>query len=280
MSLRRRLTSLVVVGLTSSLFSATLAPPAIAAAPAQSPRTYYLALGDSLGYGYKGAQIAQQAAAGEIEPSTFPGYAVPFAERLAASTGQIVEAVNLSCPGETTVTIEKACEFSGAFGRKALHDPYKSSQLDAALKFLKAHGAHTSVISLSLGSNDLTAALDACASITCLKAEIGATLSRLAEVIAQLQEAAPAAQLLLFDFYNPFASSNPISEGLIGLVNGPVQGFDAVPNVAVAEAYAAINGSGFALCDLVAICAPVFDIHPTDAGYAALADALWAAYSG
>ena len=107
---------------------------AAAARPAtRSPQSYYLALGDSVAYGAQPAKLA----AG-LPPSGFnTGYVDAFAARLRAVAPRI-QVVNYSCPGESTRTfVEGGC--SGRGDVKGLHDPFESTQLAAALAFLRAH---------------------------------------------------------------------------------------------------------------------------------------------
>lgn len=275
MSLRRRLAP-ALAALTAAVVAVPLVAAPATAAPSKPkpPRVYYLAVGDSLAYGYMDAQI--QAQAPTIQPETFPGYVEPFADAYGAATGHKVETVNLSCPGETTESIRDRCGFAGFYGRKALHDPYKGSQLDAALKFLHAHGAKTEVITVSLGSNDLRAGLAACGTDqACLVGVITSTVQRLAVVLAELRAAAPGAELVVFDIYNVFEYIAPQTEALVPLVNGSIQAAAASVGAVVAPAYAPINGATDSVgefCTLVAICSG--DIHPTPAGYDALADSL------
>src|SRR5262245_52135679 len=92
----------------------------VSAAPLvhQAPQRYYLALGDSIAYGFQPAK----AAAGS-PPSRFnTGYVDVFAARLRALSPKI-RVVNYSCPGETTMTfVQGGC--SGRGDVRGLHDGF------------------------------------------------------------------------------------------------------------------------------------------------------------
>ena len=118
-----------IIGLAMAV---VLALPGTAALVSQSapaePQSYYLALGDSIAYGFK----PNKPGAG---PSALAGYVDPFAVRLRKLSPNI-QVVNYGCPGESTVTFSKGgCPWL-AEGRK-LHDAFRGSQLDAALSFLR-----------------------------------------------------------------------------------------------------------------------------------------------
>jgi lysophospholipase L1-like esterase len=85
------------------------------------PKAYYLALGDSLAYGYQPNGTYNQ------------GYADDFYANLQAhGTSHFT---NLGCPGETSTTFMKGgCPYW--YIRKTF---YLGSQLNAALSFIKNH---------------------------------------------------------------------------------------------------------------------------------------------
>ena len=97
----------------------------------QPPLSYYLALGDSITYGFQ----PDKAEAG-VGPSGFDsGYVDVFAARLRKLSPKI-QVVNYGCPGETSVTFTQGGCPGLADGIK-LHDPFRGSQLEAALSFLE-----------------------------------------------------------------------------------------------------------------------------------------------
>src|SRR6202035_1098619 len=76
-----------------------------------SPKHYYLALGDSLAYGYQRDKVLGEAAAGHIDPASFPGYAGDFAKMLREVRDNI-RTVNYGCPGGTAAQYVVCCSFS------------------------------------------------------------------------------------------------------------------------------------------------------------------------
>src|SRR4051812_7317753 len=88
------------------------------------PKSYYLALGDSIAYGQ---QPTKQPGA---PASAFTGYVDVFAARLKRLSPDI-KVVNYGCSGESTVTfVHGGCPAFGA-GFK-LHDAFRGTQLHAA----------------------------------------------------------------------------------------------------------------------------------------------------
>ncbi len=115
----------------------------------QPPQSYYLALGDSITYGYQPDKAKPGA-----RPSDFDtGYVDVFAARLRKLSPKI-QVVNYGCPGESTVTFARGGCPTLAEGVK-LHDAYRGSQLKAAVSFLRAHPGQVSPITLTLWGNDL-----------------------------------------------------------------------------------------------------------------------------
>ena len=77
-------------------------PPATSPAPPASPgpehqRTGYLALGDSIAFGYRPGDVT--AAAQYLNPASFTGYPEDVAKTLG------LNAANASCPGETSASL-------------------------------------------------------------------------------------------------------------------------------------------------------------------------------
>ena len=124
----------------------------IAAAPASATTDAhgYLALGDSVAFGYSPLIFAEGPT---VDPSEFVGYPDIAAANLDLTL------VNASCPGETTAGLisrttanDFLClPFVGA-GFK-LHASYTGSQLDFALKYLSTHPT-TSLVTIDVGAND------------------------------------------------------------------------------------------------------------------------------
>ncbi len=117
----------------------------------------YLALGDSIAFGYRPSSVTP---AGDYRhPADFIGYPEDIARTLG------LDLVNASCPGETTASmIEEAapsngCETNarGAPGYRSfepLHVSYAGSQLGYAVRYLRLH-PDTRLVTIDIGVNDL-----------------------------------------------------------------------------------------------------------------------------
>ncbi len=251
-----------------------------AAAPVyQPPQSYYLALGDSIAYGFQPAK----AAAG-LPPSKFDtGYVDVFAARLRAIAPKL-QVVNYSCPGESAKTfVEGGCAGRGAV--KRLHDGYDGTQLDAALRFLRAHPGEVSPITLTLWGNDLFNDFSpACnGDLVCIRSHAAAGLarftSRLASIVGRLRAAAPKAEILLTGAWNFDVEHLAQSDPLFRSIDATIARVAAAHRARVAELYSAFSPAGNPDRAKARICAFTFicskgDPHPTDAGYRTMAAAF------
>lgn len=155
-----------------ALVGALVAPTA---SIASSRPIEYLALGDSLAFGYSPLLSP-------YEPEAFVAYPDIVA---AALRDQLV---NASCPGETSSHFidlggaDHGCGAWRAFLGAPLHVDYPTSQLAFVDAFLASH-PKTRLITLDMGANDAGALRDACMSaadpISCILAGLPAVLATL-----------------------------------------------------------------------------------------------------
>ena len=139
----------------TTLAATSRAKPVVAGSP-------YLALGDSIVFGYREAN--NPPAPDYSNAANFKGYP----EDIAAAMGLVL--TNASCPGETTSSMidkkaaSNGCENSydpstgqqvpiGYRNSYPLHTSYAGSQLRFAEHFLKTH-PNTRLVSLTIGAND------------------------------------------------------------------------------------------------------------------------------
>ncbi len=164
----RRLVVLVAV---AGLVAAFAAPGAAASSrPAQ-----YLALGDSIAFGYSP----------KISPYDTDAF-IGYPEYAAASLHQKV--ANAACPGETSshfISLTGADHGCGDFrfiAQAPLHVPYSGSQLAYVDAFLKSHPM-TQVVTIDIGANDVGSLRDTCLAtanpIGCLQAGLPGMLATL-----------------------------------------------------------------------------------------------------
>jgi lysophospholipase L1-like esterase len=127
-----------------------------------TPGSEYLALGDSVAFGYRPPQVTPPAA--YLNPANFTGYPSIIARELGLTV------VNASCPGETTASMintaapSNGCENSldsrpGYRQVNPLHVAYSGSQLAFAVSFLRQY-PDTKLVTIDIGANDLDLCLD------------------------------------------------------------------------------------------------------------------------
>ncbi len=278
-----------------------LAPSAGATGTVKVGNTY-LALGDSLAYGYHRAQFEEEYP--HVNPETFDeGYVNDFAQLVKAFNPN-VKLINDGCPGEGTETMIHGSGVPGFCGGEDaspfpyvfLHHPYSTStQLSDALAILHEN-PNVSPITLDIGANDLlhflAAKCDFPAANNCTEAEFAAEFAHIAGnvaiILAQLRAAAPHAQMILVGLYNPYPAFP--SEGGDKLTAGLNKALEAaassVPGTSFADPLPLFNPSVVLgtpettdlpfICTLTAMCpggkfSPAGDIHPTKLGYQVMA---------
>jgi lysophospholipase L1-like esterase len=260
-----------------SAIAASATPPPLPT----PPKNYYLALGDSVAYGFQ----TSKALAG-LPPDAFnTGYADLFAARLRQLRPQIAT-VNYSCPGESTTSFVLPCIWKTS--GHALHNDYSGSQLDAALGFLAAHRGKVSPITLSLNGNDINDFLRTCppGDLACIQngapVAIAAYRARLTSILTRLRAAAPDAEIIVVGAYDPNIGAFAFADPLFTQLNQAQQAAAATVRARFADPFPVFNPQGddtaetTAICTLTLLCTEG-DGHPSDAGYRALADIVWAA---
>lgn len=273
-----------LLAFTAALVAALVGTIPAAAAPGefQAPRHYYLALGDSLAFGFQ-------------QNGDFThGYVDDLSSRLAEI--RHIVTVNDGCSGETTVSYFVGC----ATALRPHHD-YGGSQAAAALQFLRKHRNQVSPITLDLGGNDAVGTLVGClaptAPPTCIADALpglhALIFGQMDTILAGLRRAAPRGEIIVLTYYNPFAAAGipqltAATNAVVSELNGAITEAAQAHGARVADAYAPFNLVG-PLCGSAT--APVLawacfatnplaiDIHPTTAGYQLIADQMWAASS-
>jgi lysophospholipase L1-like esterase len=232
---------------------------------------YYMALGDSLSFGY--------------QPNL--DFTSGFADDIFNDLRQadVTGVVNYACIGETTSTMIHG----GCPGRIAHHGSYTGPQLQAAVDFLKDERNHgrVSPITLEIGSNDVISDLNqtTCTASSNAAADLARMDSNLTQVILpELLGALGAGtnasngDLHMLNYYNPYAKECQGSTTFVHLLNNHLQADAARFRVSVVNVYSAFGGdAGMAshICDYTWICDSRFhDIHPTNQGYQVIAKAV------
>jgi lysophospholipase L1-like esterase len=239
----------------------------------QPPQSYYLALGDSMAYGFQPTKAKPGA-----RPSDFDtGYVDLFAARLRKLSPKI-QVVNYGCPGESTVTFARGGCPALADGVK-LHDAFRGSQLKAAQSFLRAHPGKVSPITVTLWGGDL---FPLSARGKRAPSAIASFAARFNSILHQLRAAAPNAEIIVTGAWNPEADRLAQMEPLYRSVAAAIARVAAASRARVANMFAAFNSGSVSaqkarLCSITFYCSAKGDPHPTDAGYRAMADAFMAA---
>jgi lysophospholipase L1-like esterase len=252
--------------------------------PPAHPQLTYLALGDSLAFGYSQAKFNSLL---PTEPASAydTGYVDDFGKVLGLFEPG-VQIVNDGCPGETTESFIKGpCAYGELY---PLHHPYSGSQLADALSYLGSHPGTVTPITLDIGANDALGLIE----FTCkleakcvqeqapaLFAHVGANL---AYILSQLRAAAPSARIIVLGLYNPFGESITGGDALTAKLNEVMAADAAGVGARFADPLPLFNPSGAleqpTLCTLTNICTSLKDIHPTDLGYAVLGGLVFGQY--
>jgi lysophospholipase L1-like esterase len=266
----------VALALPASAASARVQRPVY-----QSPQSYYLALGDSIAYGFQPTKKpGMRASAFET------GYVDVFAARLRKLAPNI-QVVNYGCPGASTMTFSRGGCPAEADGFK-LHDVFRGSQLQAAQSFLRSHPGQVSPITLTLWGNDwFPLLLDRCkGNAACVRKRgpdaIASIGSRLTSILHRLRAAAPTAEIIVTGAWNVDPDQLQQLRELYRSLDASIARAASASGARVAKTLPVFNPGGSLRTQRARLCALTFicsrrDPHPTDAGYRALANAFMTA---
>jgi lysophospholipase L1-like esterase len=192
----------------------------------------YLALGDSIAYGYQAAKFASFAGsdcanpfvANICESHFHTGYVDVFGNYLKTINPSLA-IINDGCPGEKVGSLINGFSVSGAgigfcgkgsgFPYTFLHHNYGvgNSQLQDAKNVLTANPTTTDPVTIDIGANDLLDFLSGCgfpspAASACITAglggEFGLITTSIGSILSQLQAIAPNARYIVMGLYNPY----------------------------------------------------------------------------
>jgi lysophospholipase L1-like esterase len=235
-------------------------PVPVAGQPPVSGVPWYLAIGDSITYGYT------------LDPAR-AGVNASWAlqlQGLLASRGEPWKLYDTACSGERTDTYYRACS-----ANKNVPFLAGQSQHDVAMAAIRAHRADLKLILVDLGSNDLLRALRFGESPATATSQLRTGLTR---IVSDLEQAAPGVPVVVANYYNPLANIFPATQAQLKLVNDVVQTVSTDEHARLADFFGAVNtvpdGQDPHLCAYID-CAHT-DIHPTVAGHTRLAQAALA----
>jgi lysophospholipase L1-like esterase len=211
---------------------------AASAQGASGPR--YLALGDSVSFGF-----ITQAGFEYVNANNFIGFPT-YAGRRAN-----MDVVNAACPGETTGSFlsstapDDGCRQFRLAGAQ-LHVSYSSTQLDFALAFLKSH-PQTRLITVGLGANDVLLLRAACQDDpTCIATELPAVLAgvtaNMETILTDLRATGFTGTIIVVNYYS-VDYSDPTETGLTSALNDALAVAAAQPGVVVADVFTAFQAA-------------------------------------
>jgi lysophospholipase L1-like esterase len=285
----RRLIGIGLAG-TAMVAAACLVPalPA-AAAPLHGAggNGTYLALGDSVAFGYVPPQAVP--APDYFDASSFVGYPEDVAQALH------IPVANAACPGETTASFyipgaqSNGCENSpgspiGYRTEYPLHVRYAGTQMLYALRYLVTH-RNTRLVTIDIGANDVflcqETTKDACASPAELQAVLKKIEVNLSIIYALIRDVARYHGPLVALTYYSLDYADPTQVAGTEALNSAIASVTEKFGGKVADGFAAFEGPSAAFggspCAaglLIKLPDGTCNIHPSPAGHQLLAQAI------
>jgi lysophospholipase L1-like esterase len=253
-----------------------------------TPGSGYLALGDSVSFGYMESTVVPTP--DYADAASFDGYP----EML--GSGLRLKVANLACPGETSSSLinpsaaSNGCENAPSPTSPAyrklfpLHVKYTGSQLSEAVKYLKSHSG-VRLVSLMIGANDFyvceETTADQCTSLSEQVALLQKVEKNVHTIVGTIRTKAHYnGQIALVNYYSldyASAAQNLLSKTLDQYMDRGADGY----HVRIANGYKAFElaaaHSGDDPCTaglLTQLSTGGCGIHPSTAGQALLASAL------
>jgi lysophospholipase L1-like esterase len=247
----------------------------------------YLALGDSVAFGFVPAQAVP--APNYRSAHSFVGYPEDVAQALR------IRVFNASCPGETTASmlvagaLSNGCENSpgsptGYRTLFPLHVQYQGTQMQYALKYLAVH-RHTQLVTIDVGANDVflcqETTTDHCASAAELQAVLQKIQANLTAIYTQIRDVGHYQGLLVALTYYALDYSDPVQVAGTQLLDSVIASVTTAFGGKVADGFAAFQGPSAAFggspCAaglLIKLPDGTCNIHPSPAGHLLLAQAI------
>lgn len=238
----------------------------------------YFALGDSVAEGFQPTDIA----AG-VPTNGDRGYVSMVADRIGQLQGSRPSVVDLAIVGETSGSFFDTTNpyYYANTNYPPLGTARTQSQDQLFTSLLGSHvgaGDTVSHVSISLGANDL---LDLVEDPTFLgadpltqQARLSSTLNTVGAnyvtALSQIRTALPQAQVLMPGFYNPYPAGttlSPLGDLAVSALNTVIQNEATAFGGTYVDFFTPIEGHQ---ATLTWIASSYQDIHPNDAGYAAL----------
>lgn len=257
------------------------------AALAVRPGSDYLALGDSVTFGYEESSVVP--APDYSDPSSLIGYPEMLGSELHLNV------TNAACPGETSASLIDATAISNGCENTVgqpvgyrtafpLHVQYAGSQLAFAVSYLRSH-PDTRLVSLMIGANDAfvcqETTADGCTSASELQGVLTSIGNNVRTILSTLrQKAHYQGQIVIVNYYsldNASATDNALSEALNTAMDTAAKPFGVEIADGFGEWQAASVHSAGDPCTaglLTQLSGGGCGIHPTFAGQALLAKSV------
>jgi lysophospholipase L1-like esterase len=297
----RRAVKLLALAICAALGIAAASAPALAKKPAKKPvapkittktpvtkGSTYLALGDSVTFGYEEQQVVPTP--NYADASSFIGYPELLGSELHLNV------VNAACAGETSASLIDAtaqsngCENTPGKGNVGyrtqfpLHVKYSGSQLAFAVSYLKQH-KNVRLVSLMIGANDFfvceETTADQCSSVSEQAGVLAAVGKNVKTILSAIRNTAHyGGQIAIVNYYS-LDYSNTLDNEQSQLLNS-TQDTAAKPfHVIIADGFGEFQAgtahSGGNTCTaglLTQLSTGGCGIHPSYAGQSLLAQAL------
>ena len=280
---------MLVVSACSSQTTAGGAHPMIAVTPSAPPAVQvsgepgYLALGDSIAFGYR----PLPSFADYRNPAAFTAYPEDVARALKLNL------VNAACPGETTASMintgapSNGCETNARGGPgyrriAPLHVSYRGSQLSYAVRYLQQH-PDTRLVTIGIGANDLfrceETTADHCAGPDLGRALAGVT-ANLDTILSALRNQARYRHALVVVTYYALNYGDAASVTPVEALNAALAGPAARYGATVADMFSAFRAASAGHGDDTCTAGLTFalpggcDLHPTARGQQLMASVV------
>jgi len=267
----------------AGLLAVGSAVPVAAVSASNSNPNNYLALGDSVTFGYDPLLVQPG-----VSPTVFVGY-----PQLASDLFRPrLKVFNAACPGETSTSLisgtrpDNGCQNFRQFVG-ALHVSYSGSQLGYAESYVAAN-PRTKFVSLMVGANDLFRLQGSCQGkpdvSACVVAGLPVLLNTLSgnltTIYSGLRAAGFTGDFVAVTYYS-LDYADPATTGAIGAVDQVLATVTQAFGGKVADGFGAFaaatattGGDSCAAGLLIRLSATSCDVHPSPAGAALLASAL------
>jgi lysophospholipase L1-like esterase len=262
--------------------------------PPVTPGSRYLALGDSVTFGYEESKVVPTP--DYKKASNFYGYPEQIGPQLR------LQVANAACPGETSSSLinpkaeSNGCEnvlnkgvgYRGVF---PLHVRYRGSQLAYGVSYLKTH-RNVRLVSLMIGANDFFVCVEVTRDGCAARSEQAAVLSKLARNVRTIlsairRDARYTGQIAIVNYYSlnyASATSSAQSAALNAVLDGAAKpfGVEIAPSFELMRLASFQSGAQGDTCKaglLTQLSSGQCGVHPSYAGQALLAQALIKALS-